>query len=107
MTIDEGEITYPDSLLSLSMQTPPGVCYFCIPQSCVILITHTVWTPQRLVRMNMPIAEDNTVHFTSTLMALIRTALEIKLASGECPAGHYNFKTLSKCPTTPPGFSSA
>lgn len=37
---------------------------------------------QRLVRMNMPIAEDNTVHFTSTLMALIRTALEIKLASG-------------------------
>lgn len=38
---------------------------------------------QRLVKMNMPIAEDNTVHFTSTLMALIRTALEIKLASGE------------------------
>lgn len=38
---------------------------------------------QRLVRMNMPIADDNTVHFTSTLMALIRTALEIKLASGE------------------------
>jgi hypothetical protein len=33
--------------------------------------------------MNMPIAEDNTVHFTSTLMGLIRTALEIKLASGE------------------------
>lgn len=40
--------------------------------------------PQRLVRMNMPISpEDLTVHFTSTLMALIRTALEIKLASGE------------------------
>ncbi|KAB1280132.1 Voltage-dependent N-type calcium channel subunit alpha-1B [Camelus dromedarius] len=39
---------------------------------------------QRLVRMNMPISsEDMTVHFTSTLMALIRTALEIKLA----PAG--------------------
>lgn len=33
--------------------------------------------------MNMPIADDNTVHFTSTLMALIRTALNIKLASGE------------------------
>ncbi|KAJ3603533.1 hypothetical protein NHX12_028278 [Muraenolepis orangiensis] len=32
--------------------------------------------------MNMPIADDNTVHFTSTLMALIRTALEIKLTSG-------------------------
>lgn len=39
---------------------------------------------QRLVRMNMPISnEDMTVHFTSTLMALIRTALEIKLAPGE------------------------
>uniref|UniRef100_A0A4W4G6H3 Voltage-dependent N-type calcium channel subunit alpha n=1 Tax=Electrophorus electricus TaxID=8005 RepID=A0A4W4G6H3_ELEEL len=37
---------------------------------------------KRLVRMNMPIADDNTVHFTSTLMALIRTALDIKLASG-------------------------
>uniref|UniRef100_A0A8C5UC38 Voltage-dependent N-type calcium channel subunit alpha n=1 Tax=Malurus cyaneus samueli TaxID=2593467 RepID=A0A8C5UC38_9PASS len=35
---------------------------------------------KRLVRMNMPISpEDLTVHFTSTLMALIRT---IKLASG-------------------------
>lgn len=32
----------------------------------------------------MPIADDNTVHFTSTLMALIRTALDIKLASGAC-----------------------
>jgi len=43
-----------------------------------------VFLPQRLVRMNMPISpEDLTVHFTSTLMALIRTALEIKLASGE------------------------
>lgn len=32
----------------------------------------------------MPISpEDLTVHFTSTLMALIRTALEIKLATGE------------------------
>ncbi|XP_027952883.1 voltage-dependent N-type calcium channel subunit alpha-1B-like isoform X2 [Eumetopias jubatus] len=39
---------------------------------------------KRLVRMNMPISnEDMTVHFTSTLMALIRTALEIELA----PAG--------------------
>uniref|UniRef100_A0A8B9EJA3 Voltage-dependent N-type calcium channel subunit alpha n=1 Tax=Anser cygnoides TaxID=8845 RepID=A0A8B9EJA3_ANSCY len=38
---------------------------------------------KRLVRMNMPISpEDLTVHFTSTLMALIRTALEIKLATG-------------------------
>ncbi|MEE6504997.1 hypothetical protein FKM82_005401 [Ascaphus truei] len=38
---------------------------------------------KRLVRMNMPISDtDLTVHFTSTLMALIRTALDIKLAAG-------------------------
>lgn len=59
-------------------------------------------TPQRLVRMNMPIAEDSTVHFTSTLMGLIRTALEIKLASGEYPFGalrasHWH---LSEAPLT-------
>lgn len=50
----------------------------------------------------MPIAEDSTVHFTSTLMALIRTALEIKLASGECllealRTSHWH---LSKAPLT-------
>lgn len=38
---------------------------------------------QRLVLMNMPVDEDMTVHFTSTLMSLIRTALEIKIARGE------------------------
>ncbi|XP_043541416.1 probable voltage-dependent R-type calcium channel subunit alpha-1E, partial [Chiloscyllium plagiosum] len=32
--------------------------------------------------MNMPVSEDKTVHFTSTLMGLIRTALHIKLAKG-------------------------
>uniref|UniRef100_A0A2I3G2Y2 Voltage-dependent R-type calcium channel subunit alpha n=1 Tax=Nomascus leucogenys TaxID=61853 RepID=A0A2I3G2Y2_NOMLE len=36
----------------------------------------------KLVLMNMPVAEDMTVHFTSTLMALIRTALDIKIAKG-------------------------
>ncbi|KAL6465306.1 hypothetical protein MHYP_G00254390 [Metynnis hypsauchen] len=50
--------------LGLGKKCPPRVAY------------------KRLVKMNMPIADDNTVHFTSTLMALIRTALEIKLASG-------------------------
>lgn len=33
--------------------------------------------------MNMPVDEDMAVHFTSTLMALIRTALEVKIARGE------------------------
>lgn len=37
---------------------------------------------QRLLRMDLPVADDNTVHFNSTLMALIRTALDIKIAKG-------------------------
>uniref|UniRef100_A0A8B9KR19 Calcium channel, voltage-dependent, R type, alpha 1E subunit a n=1 Tax=Astyanax mexicanus TaxID=7994 RepID=A0A8B9KR19_ASTMX len=37
---------------------------------------------KRLVLMNMPVDEEMAVHFTSTLMALIRTALEIKIARG-------------------------
>ncbi|MCJ8731267.1 hypothetical protein PDJAM_G00197620 [Pangasius djambal] len=37
---------------------------------------------KRLVLMNMPVDEDMTVHFTSTLMSLIRTALDIKIARG-------------------------
>uniref|UniRef100_A0A4W5KIQ7 Voltage-dependent calcium channel alpha-1 subunit IQ domain-containing protein n=1 Tax=Hucho hucho TaxID=62062 RepID=A0A4W5KIQ7_9TELE len=32
--------------------------------------------------MDLPVAEDNSVHFNSTLMALIRTALDIKIAKG-------------------------
>ena len=38
---------------------------------------------QRLVLMNMPVDEGMKVHFTSTLMALIRTALEVKIARGQ------------------------
>lgn len=32
--------------------------------------------------MDLPVADDNSVHFNSTLMALIRTALDIKIAKG-------------------------
>jgi voltage-dependent calcium channel R type alpha-1E len=42
--------------------------------------------PQRLVLMNMPVDEEMSVHFTSTLMALIRTALEVKIARGQALA---------------------
>lgn len=46
--------------------------------------------------MNMPVDEDMSVHFTSTLMALIRTALEIKLAGGRFTRyGHTHSSTLS------------
>jgi hypothetical protein len=49
---------------------------------------------QRLVLMNMPVAEDMTVHFTSTLMALIRTALDIKIAKGQISRGREEGCTL-------------
>uniref|UniRef100_A0A8B9VYA1 Voltage-dependent N-type calcium channel subunit alpha n=1 Tax=Anas zonorhyncha TaxID=75864 RepID=A0A8B9VYA1_9AVES len=58
-------------------------CYACMWRKDIHCSQCLPSSPQRLVRMNMPISpEDLTVHFTSTLMALIRTALEIKLATG-------------------------
>lgn len=39
---------------------------------------------QKLIRMNMPVAEDGTVHFTTTLFALIRESLMIKTGPGVC-----------------------
>uniref|UniRef100_A0A3Q2QKX1 Calcium channel, voltage-dependent, N type, alpha 1B subunit, a n=1 Tax=Fundulus heteroclitus TaxID=8078 RepID=A0A3Q2QKX1_FUNHE len=68
-----GRIKYSDMYQMLLHMPPPlGLGKKCPPRVAY----------KRLVKMNMPIADDNTVHFTSTLMALIRTALEIKLASG-------------------------
>ncbi|XP_048857068.1 calcium channel, voltage-dependent, N type, alpha 1B subunit, a isoform X1 [Brienomyrus brachyistius] len=68
-----GRIKYLDMYAMLLHMPPPlGLGKKCPPRVAY----------KRLVKMNMPIADDNTVHFTSTLMALIRTALEIKLASG-------------------------
>lgn len=37
---------------------------------------------QRLIRMNMPIDDKRQVHFTTTLFALIRESLEIKMRTG-------------------------
>ncbi|XP_042565276.1 probable voltage-dependent N-type calcium channel subunit alpha-1B [Clupea harengus] len=68
-----GRMNYLDMYEMLRHMSPPlGLGKKCPPRIAY----------KRLVRMNMPIAEDNTVHFTSTLMALIRTALDVKLASG-------------------------
>uniref|UniRef100_G3NGC5 Voltage-dependent N-type calcium channel subunit alpha n=1 Tax=Gasterosteus aculeatus aculeatus TaxID=481459 RepID=G3NGC5_GASAC len=68
-----GRIKYLDMYQMLLHMSPPlGLGKKCPPRVAY----------KRLVKMNMPIADDNSVHFTSTLMALIRTALEIKLASG-------------------------
>uniref|UniRef100_A0A8C4HJW2 Voltage-dependent N-type calcium channel subunit alpha n=1 Tax=Dicentrarchus labrax TaxID=13489 RepID=A0A8C4HJW2_DICLA len=69
-----GRIKYLDMYQMLLHMSPPlGLGKKCPPRVAY----------KRLVKMNMPIADDNTVHFTSTLMALIRTALEIKLASAQ------------------------
>uniref|UniRef100_A0A8C2KJM7 Voltage-dependent N-type calcium channel subunit alpha-1B n=1 Tax=Cyprinus carpio TaxID=7962 RepID=A0A8C2KJM7_CYPCA len=68
-----GRIHYMDMYNLLRIISPP----LGLGKKCPNRVAY-----KRLVRMNMPIAEDRTVHFTSTLMALIRTALEIKLASG-------------------------
>jgi len=32
--------------------------------------------------MNMPVARDGTVHFSTTLLALVRESLDIKMAAG-------------------------
>uniref|UniRef100_A0A8C5FFM6 Voltage-dependent N-type calcium channel subunit alpha n=1 Tax=Gadus morhua TaxID=8049 RepID=A0A8C5FFM6_GADMO len=68
-----GRMPYRDMFEMLRDMSPP----LGLGKKCPARVAY-----KRLVRMNMPIAEDNTVHFTSTLMGLIRTALEIKLASG-------------------------
>ncbi|KAM4578198.1 calcium channel, voltage-dependent, N type, alpha 1B subunit, a isoform 1-T1 [Fundulus diaphanus] len=68
-----GRISYMDMYNLLRVISPP----LGLGKNCPNRVAY-----KRLVKMNMPIADDNTVHFTSTLMALIRTALEIKLASG-------------------------
>lgn len=41
--------------------------------------------------MDLPVADDNTVHFNSTLMALIRTALDIKIAKGMTLKYYHHF----------------
>uniref|UniRef100_A0A4W3HY90 Voltage-dependent N-type calcium channel subunit alpha n=1 Tax=Callorhinchus milii TaxID=7868 RepID=A0A4W3HY90_CALMI len=68
-----GRIAYNDMYEMLRHMCPP----LGLGKKCPARIAY-----KRLVRMNMPIAEDGSVHFTSTLVALIRTALDIKIAGG-------------------------
>lgn len=62
----------------------PPLCLGCVYKLAFLAVSD--WDPlcchQRLVLMNMPVDEDMSVHFTSTLMALIRTALDVKIARG-------------------------
>uniref|UniRef100_A0A8C4QZD7 Calcium voltage-gated channel subunit alpha1 B n=1 Tax=Eptatretus burgeri TaxID=7764 RepID=A0A8C4QZD7_EPTBU len=68
-----GRITYSNMYELLRHMSPP----LGLGKKCPIRIAY-----KRLIRMDMPIAEDKTVHFTTTLMALIRTALDIRIAKG-------------------------
>ncbi|XP_065811386.1 calcium channel, voltage-dependent, P/Q type, alpha 1A subunit, b isoform X12 [Labrus bergylta] len=68
-----GRIHYKDMYSLLRVISPP----LGLGKKC----PHRV-ACKRLLRMDLPVAEDNTVHFNSTLMALIRTALDIKIAKG-------------------------
>uniref|UniRef100_A0A669C7T6 Voltage-dependent calcium channel type A subunit alpha-1 n=1 Tax=Oreochromis niloticus TaxID=8128 RepID=A0A669C7T6_ORENI len=66
-----GRIHYTDMYEMLTNMSPP----LGLGKKCPSKVAY-----KRLVLMNMPVDDDMTVHFTSTLMALIRTALEVKIA---------------------------
>ncbi|XP_068600039.1 voltage-dependent R-type calcium channel subunit alpha-1E [Brachionichthys hirsutus] len=68
-----GRIHYSDMYEMLTNMSPP----LGLGKKCPSKLAY-----KRLVLMNMPVDEDMSVHFTSTLMALIRTALEVKIARG-------------------------
>uniref|UniRef100_A0A8C2H6N3 Calcium channel, voltage-dependent, R type, alpha 1E subunit a n=1 Tax=Cyprinus carpio TaxID=7962 RepID=A0A8C2H6N3_CYPCA len=68
-----GRIHYTDMYEMLTCMSPP----LGLGKKCPSKVAY-----KRLVLMNMPVNEDMSVHFTSTLMALIRTALDVKIARG-------------------------
>jgi len=41
-----------------------------------------IYGQQKLIRMNMPVDEEGTVHFKTTLFALIRESLSIRMGPG-------------------------
>ncbi|KAB1260074.1 Voltage-dependent P/Q-type calcium channel subunit alpha-1A, partial [Camelus dromedarius] len=69
-----GRMPYLDMYQMLRHMSPP----LGLGKKCPARVAYKV----RLLRMDLPVADDNTVHFNSTLMALIRTALDIKIAKG-------------------------
>ncbi|KAF7259597.1 hypothetical protein EG68_05093 [Paragonimus skrjabini miyazakii] len=58
-----------------------------LPYVCLLLLMlffiYAVVGMQKLIRMNMPVDNMGTVHFTTTLFALVREALGIKMAPAE------------------------
>ncbi|XP_041481260.1 voltage-dependent calcium channel type A subunit alpha-1-like isoform X7 [Lytechinus variegatus] len=65
-----GKVLYKDMYDMLKNIEPP----VGFGRNCPYRIAY-----KRLIRMNMPVDENKMVQFTSTLMALIRTALDIKI----------------------------
>ncbi|VBB31232.1 unnamed protein product, partial [Acanthocheilonema viteae] len=65
-----GRIHYTDMYEMLRNITPP----VGFGRKCPYRLAY-----KHLIRMNMPIADDGTVHFTTTLFALIRESLSIKM----------------------------
>lgn len=84
----------PLALLLDSPSSPGGSTYVTPPSWCPHC-PHWLAPPQRLLRMDLPVADDNTVHFNSTLMALIRTALDIKIAKGAEGSNPFFFTSLT------------
>uniref|UniRef100_A0A8D2NDI9 Voltage-dependent R-type calcium channel subunit alpha n=1 Tax=Zonotrichia albicollis TaxID=44394 RepID=A0A8D2NDI9_ZONAL len=82
-----GRISYKDMYKLVRVISPP----LGLGENCPYRVAC-----KRLVLMNMPVAEDMTVHFTSTLMALIRTALDIKIAKGNTCATEGHSETLCR-----------
>jgi voltage-dependent calcium channel N type alpha-1B len=52
---------------------------------------------KKLIRMNMPLDKDMKVHFTTTLFALIRENLSIKVRSGTCVRRLFQFTPFTHC----------
>uniref|UniRef100_A0A2K5X3R1 Voltage-dependent P/Q-type calcium channel subunit alpha n=1 Tax=Macaca fascicularis TaxID=9541 RepID=A0A2K5X3R1_MACFA len=69
-----GRMPYLDMYQMLRHMSPP----LGLGKKCPARVAY-----KRLLRMDLPVADDNTVHFNSTLMALIRTALDIKIAKAD------------------------
>ncbi|VDO41189.1 unnamed protein product, partial [Brugia timori] len=65
-----GRIHYTDMYEMLRNITPP----VGFGRKCPYRLAY-----KHLIRMNMPVADDGTVHFTTTLFALIRESLSIKM----------------------------
>ena len=69
-----GYIHYTDMYEMLRILSPP----VGFGRKCPYKLAY-----QRLIKMNMPLDEEYRVHFTTTLFALIRTSLRIKLPCGK------------------------